>query len=151
VLLAADAAFLVFADASDFLALVSEASSLLLPPLGLRLESLFFFDLDSDLEVPLMTLLIFWTVLSVIDSVLDSLGDLVAAADDSAVVVAETVFEDDLDDSSSLSADLKDPDFLSLVFEEALGWGEEGEPIGPLDSFDRAPKCFAPVGGVFAV
>jgi hypothetical protein len=51
------------------------------PPLGLRLASLFFFALDSDLEVPRITFVIFWTVLSVIDSVLESFGDLARDVD----------------------------------------------------------------------
>ena len=42
---------------------------------GLLLVSLVFLERDSDLELPRTILEIFWTVLSVIDSVLDSLGD----------------------------------------------------------------------------
>lgn len=114
-------------------------------PLGLRLDSLFFLDLDSDLLVPLMTLVIFWTVLSVIDSVLDSLGDLVVAAR-----VSECEPEPDLEDlpcSSSLSAPLRKlADFLSLEEEEG-GWGEEGWQGG---SLARAPSSLVPVGGVLA-
>merc|ERR1719186_2161681 len=50
-----------FTDA-DFLTLMFSFLTDLstsLPPLGLRLESRFFFDLDSDLEVPRITLEIF--------------------------------------------------------------------------------------------
>lgn len=44
--------------------------------MGLRLGSRTFLDLESEREEPRITLVIFWTVLSVMDSVRDSLGDL---------------------------------------------------------------------------
>lgn len=146
---AAEVDFLELVDTSVFL-LVAEPSSLLeAPPLGLRLESRFFFDLDSDLDVPLITFVIFWTVLSVIDSVRESLGDLVLEVRVSPAVpdpVLTLV-------SSSLSPLRKDPDFLSLF--PVPGSGEEGDGVWA-GSLARAPSweglaVLFPVGGVFAV
>jgi len=108
-------------------------------PLGLRLESRFFLDLDSDLLVPRITLVIFCTVRSVMDSALDSLGDLASPASPS------------LASPSSPEPPRKELDFFSLEegWGEGLalgGWGEGGW----LGSFARAPSSLAPVGGVLA-
>ena len=78
---------------------------------GLVLGSLVFFDLDSDLEVPLTIFDIFCTVLSVMDSVRDSLGD----------------FTFDLLSGSSFldTSSLKDPDFVTLIPPDPPTWTED--------------------------
>lgn len=136
--------FVVFSAASAFLAAFDSPaeSSLLLPPFGLRLESRFFLDLLSDLLVPLITLLIFCTVLSVIDSALDSLGDLASPASPAAPSPSP---------SRPPSPPRKELDLRSLAgWGEALaalaGWGEGGRA----GSLARAPSSLAPVGGVLA-
>ena len=53
------------------------------PPCGLTLASRVFFDLESDLEEPLITFEIFWMVLSPMDSVRLNFGDLAADSMDS--------------------------------------------------------------------
>ena len=78
-------------------------------PVGLELGSLFFFDLDSDLEVPLTIFDIFCTVLSVMDSVLDSFGDLMLESDPD--LTRPSSFLSSLLFTSSLN----DPDLDTLV------------------------------------
>jgi len=150
---AAEVDFLELVDTSVFLLVAGPSSLLEAPPLGLRLESRFFLDLDSDLDVPLITFVIFWTVLSVIDSVRESLGDLVleTVRPVSCPWTPDPVLT--LVSVSSLSPLRKDPDFLSL-FPVAV-CGEEGEGVWA-GSLARAPSweglaVLFPVGGVFAV
>ena len=78
---------------------------------GLVLGSRVFLDLDSDLEVPLTILDSFWTVLSVMDSVRDSLGDFTL---------------DLLSGSSFLdTSSLKEPDFVTLFPPGPPTWTED--------------------------
>ena len=78
---------------------------------GLELGSRFFFDLDSDREVPRTILVNFWTVLSVIDSALDNFGDLIQVSDPDLTLVSS------LDARSSFleRSSLNDPDFETLL------------------------------------
>ena len=136
-------AFLPSLDPS-FLPLLSRLSSAwspALPPplLGLRLDSRVFFDLDSDLEVPRMTLLIFWTVLSVMDSVLDSLGDLAwpdaGCAASACTLALSPAARGGRWPASSFFSSRNEPDFLTLLPGEA-----EPPPPPPPASLDLAPS-----------
>jgi len=101
-------------------------------PVGLELGSLFFFDLDSDLEVPLTIFDIFCTVLSVIDSVLDSFGDLMLESDPD--LTRPSSFLSSLLFTSSLN----DPDLDTLVPDDDEDAPDDDWPL--LDpSFTRAP------------
>ena len=88
-----------------------------LVPWGLRLASRFFFDLESDLPVPLITFEIFCIVLSVIDSALANLGDLVESApitddfDNESIELADAIA---VDATEVLRSSLKLLDFLML-------------------------------------
>ena len=79
-------------------------------PVGLRLVSRLFLDLDSDLEVPLMTFEIFCIVRSPIDSVRVSFGEALAcsfAVDEEifneSKEEAEATFDEFFSDFSSLN------------------------------------------------
>ena len=79
---------------------------------------------DTYLDVPLITFVIFWTVLSVMDSVLESLGDLAREERESDDLGS------DLDPlpfpSSSLSPPRNELDFFNLVEVLIEGWGDGG-------------------------
>ena len=87
---------------------------------------------DTNLDVPLITFVIFWTVLSVMDSVLESFGDLAREERESDDLGSDL---DPLLPSSSLSPPRKELDFFNLVV-EIEGWGEGGWD----DSLARAPN-----------
>ena len=69
---------------------------------------------DTNLDVPLITFVIFWTVLSVMDSVLESFGDLAREERESDDLGSDL---DPLLPSSSLSPPRKELDFFNLVVE----------------------------------
>ena len=81
-------------------------------PVGLRLVSRVFFDLDSDLEEPLITLEIFCIVRSPMDSVLFNFGEDLAGSvfNESKEEAEATLVEAVLEVFSSL----KELDFLRL-------------------------------------
>ena len=80
------------------------------------------------LDVPLMTFVIFWTVLSVMDSVLESFGDLAREERESEALWSSLA-------PSSLSPPRKELDFFNLLV-ATEGWGDGGWD----DSFARAPN-----------
>ena len=70
---------------------------------------------DTYLDVPLITFVIFWTVLSVMDSVLESFGDLAREERESDDLGSD--LDPLLLPSSSLSPPRKELDFFNLVVE----------------------------------
>ena len=70
-----------------------------------------FLKRDTNLEVPLITFVIFWTVLSVMDSVLESFGDLAREERESEDLGSDLAPLP----SSSLSPPRKELDFFNLV------------------------------------
>ena len=70
-----------------------------------------FLKRDTNLEVPLITFVIFWTVLSVMDSVLESFGDLAREERESEDLGSDLAPLP----SSSLSPPRKELDFFNFV------------------------------------
>ena len=86
------------------------------PSIGLLLASLFCFGLDSDLEVFLTILEIFWTVFSVMEPVLTSFGVMLWPGISSLVLLLEEVsFLDSLLVSLLLVSDKDLNTFVSLT------------------------------------
>ena len=100
--------FLWICRSADFLVFM-------FPSIGLLLASLFCFGLDSDLEVFLTILEIFWTVFSVMEPVLTSFGVMLGPRVSSLVLLLEEVsFLDSLLVSLLLVSDKDLNTFVSL-------------------------------------
>lgn len=83
-------------------------------PLGLKLVSRVFFDLDSDLEEPRMTLEIFCIVRSPMDSVRVNFGEDLISVFKESKLEAEATLEDVEDELAELFSSLNELDFFKL-------------------------------------